>query len=312
MTAPAMDVLNRVGPDPIITEAAEKLGITDNVHQLERDGYTVIPPEKVGSTEFVERLRDTVVAVHRRRTEEQKYAQAMQMASTSGLGELMGELLWEDPVFEQALMNPVAQTLARAMAGHTCRLSAFEGAVKPQGDTPLVFHADSSITEPWPVVPQFANVTYALTEYSPECGSTKVIPGSHRLLRQPVGGEAQGDFTSANSPSALFGTGFPEPVSIECPAGSIIAWYGSTWHGASPRTAPGERVSAVMYFSRWYLKPQSNLHARVPDGALDRHSPRLAQLIDLYNGWEIKDPTRDMAEAMIGRTVYPILDVPRP
>jgi ectoine hydroxylase-related dioxygenase (phytanoyl-CoA dioxygenase family) len=312
MTTPPIDVLNPVGPDNLILEAADKLGLTEHLYELERNGFTVVPPEKVASAEFRSALHDAVVETHRRRLTDATHVEQMRQYAGGGLGDLMTKIIWEDPIFERAMMNPVVQTLARAMTGNTCRISVFEGSVKSKGGEPLVFHCDTAMTEPYPVVPQHCNVTYALTDYSRECGSTMFVPGSHRLLRQPMLGEVEQGLASATRPGALFGTGIPEPVSVECPAGSIIAWYGTTWHGATPRMVDGERVSLLMYYCRWYLKPQTRMYARMPDGALERNNERFAQVIDYYNGWELKDPLADPADAMKGRTVYPILDVPRP
>ncbi|MEU5304224.1 phytanoyl-CoA dioxygenase family protein [Streptomyces noursei] len=312
MVNPPLDALNPVGTDALLLEAAQKLGLTQHLLELELNGFTVVPPEKVASPEFTAALRDAVLETHRRRTDTGTYVERMQQSATHGLGDLMPKILWDDPIFETALMNPVVQTLARAMAGHTCRISVFEGAVKAKGDTDLTFHADTAMTEPYPIVPQHCNVTYALSDYSREHGSTMFVPGSHKLLRQPVMGEVTQELSSRDRPASLFGTGIPEPVAVECPAGSIIAWYGATWHGASPRTVDGHRISMLMYFCRWYLKPQTKMWLDMPEGALERNSPRFAQCIDYYNGWEIKEPSIDPANAMAGRTVFPILDVPLP
>ncbi len=37
-----------IGLDPVLSEAAQTLGLTENLHELEFNGYTVVPPEKVG------------------------------------------------------------------------------------------------------------------------------------------------------------------------------------------------------------------------------------------------------------------------
>lgn len=312
MTSAPMDVLNPVGPDDLLTEAAEKLGLTENLLELESKGFTVVPPEKAASAEFTTALREAMVETYRRRKEQHKDLERMQQFASAGLGNLMSKILWEDPIFEKALMNPVVQVLSRAMVGHTNRISVLEGSLKEQGGEPLVFHADTAMTEPYPPVPQHCNVTYALSEYSREAGSTMFVPGSHKLLRQPVPGEVTDGLSALDRPAALMGTGIPEPVSIECPAGSIIAWYGATWHGATPRQIEGYRISMLMYFCRWYLKPQTKMWRGMPEGALERNHPRFAQVIDYYDGWELKEPTADPETMMAGRTVYPILDIPRP
>lgn len=312
MSAPLdIEPLTTVGPDELLLEAAEKLDLTQHLAELEANGFTVVPPEKVGSPEFLTSLRDAVLRVHRERVADETHATSMARAASVGAGSLMRKVLWEDPIFVRALLNPVAQTLARAMTGHTCRVSLFDAGVKGAGGESLGLHVDSAMTEPYPPAAQFCNVTYALSEYSIDHGSTTFVPGSHRLLRQPVGSEVDGDFATS-SVAGQYGARIPEPVPMTCPAGSIIAWYGTTWHGAVPRRVDGERLSILMYFCRWYLKPQEQFLHDMPDGSLESNVPRLAQLLDKESGWGITDPTHDRDRAMTGRAIYPILDVPRP
>lgn len=306
---PQIDSLTDVGPDELIIEAAEKLELTEHLLELEQSGYTVVPPEKVAGPEFLDALRDAVVALHRRRSTDAGVRQRLERVAAAGAGELMQFVLFDDPLFVQALLNPVVQTLARYMTGHTCRISMFDAAVKPAGGNALPLHCDTEMTEPYPPISQFCNVTYALSDYSAELGSTVFVPGSHRLMRQPHSGEIHGEFGLTSVAGSMR---VPEPVPVTCRAGSIIAWHGLTWHGAVPRTEPGERLSILMYFCRWYLQTQEDFRRHIPDGLLDQHPPRLAQLLDDVPGWAVKDPTFDTSRALLGRVVHPILDVPRP
>jgi ectoine hydroxylase-related dioxygenase (phytanoyl-CoA dioxygenase family) len=297
-----------VGPDELLREAAEKLDLLTHLDDLERDGYTVVPPEKVASAEFLEDLRDAVLALHARWSADEVRGPLLDRLATAGAGRVMQASLFEDPIFEQAIMNPVAQTLARFMAGHACRISAFDAVVKPAGGPKLPLHCDTEMTEPYPSVPQACNITYALTDYSAEHGSTTFVPGSHRLQRQPRGTEVDGVFTSSPFSGALQ---IPTPVPVTCRAGSIVAWSGLTWHGAIPRVIDGDRVSVIMYFCRWYLQ-QQEVFRDAPIEALERNAPRFKQLLEVVPGWEMKNPLADRSTAVAARTVYPILDVARP
>jgi hypothetical protein len=307
----AYEPYTAIGLDPVLSEAADALGLRENLLELEFNGYTVVPPEKVGSTAFLKDLEAAVRATHRRRAKASP--ELMKAVGAAGAGEITPYAFLDDPIFEKALMNPVAQTLARAMAGHACRLSLFGSAVKPAGNAPLGLHCDTPMTEPYPVVAQFCNVTYALTEYSEENGSTIFVPGSHRLLRQPVGPEVDGHFTSTGSVAGMYAPQIAPAKPVAAKAGSIVAWSGLTWHGAVPRRAPGERVSLLMYFCRWYLKTQSNFRDHVPPEALARwaHDPRFAQVLDVDQGWGFDEETMYTPKGTIGREVFPILDAPK-
>lgn len=111
-----------------------------------------------------------------------------------------------------------------------------------------------------------------------------VVPGSHRFGRQPTAGEAVGD-----------------AVPVECPAGSLILWHGSTWHGAFPRKNPGLRLNLVAYCNRWY-KPQEAYRGNVPAEMLARRSPRFGRLVgaDDAMGWKADGPPRSSPTFGVG------------
>ena len=44
----------------------KKLGLQNNINDLEIDGFTVIPPKKVASTQFLNKIRKTTVGVARK------------------------------------------------------------------------------------------------------------------------------------------------------------------------------------------------------------------------------------------------------
>ncbi len=300
-----------VGLDETLAEAAKALDLQQHLFELEANGFTVVPPEKVASSVFLKELEQAARETHRRQMAANPAL--MKAIGAGGAGEINSYALWDDPIYERALMNPVAQTLARFMTGHACRLSLFGAAVKPAASAALGLHCDTAMTEPYPPAPQFCNVTYALSDYSAENGSTTFVPGSHRLLRQPVGPEVEGDFTSTRGVAGMYAAQIAAPTPVTARAGSLIAWTGATWHGAVPRTAPGERVSILMYFCRWYLKTQSNFSDRIPAESMARWKdhPRFSQVLDVDPVWGFTDDLSAM-KGMAGREVFPILDVPRP
>ncbi len=83
----------------------------------------------------------------------------------------------------------------------------------------------------------------ACTEYTHEGGATKVVPGSHLLRRHPTPEEVAAE---------------EGVISTACPAGTIVFWNGSIWHGGGTRTIDGERVVAHITFSRLAMRPMEN------------------------------------------------------
>jgi ectoine hydroxylase-related dioxygenase (phytanoyl-CoA dioxygenase family) len=125
-----------------------------------------------------------------------------------------------------------------------------------------------------PPYAQVANATWALSDYTPENGATRFVPGSHKLARHPTRAEAL-DMSSA--------------VTVTAKAGSIVLWNGGTWHGAVPRANPSGRLSLILLFCRWYLMPQIMLRQLVPAEAIARNPPRFAMLMGRrspYSGTE--------------------------
>ena len=92
-----------------------------------------------------------------------------------------------------------------------------------------------------------ANASFLCTDYNgTEDGPTVFVPGSHHYGRATLPHEAAmglGD----DSPFKVF------PLIGE--AGSLALWHGSTWHGTTPRTNPGLRVTLVQVYMRMHMRP---------------------------------------------------------
>jgi ectoine hydroxylase-related dioxygenase (phytanoyl-CoA dioxygenase family) len=182
-----------------------------------------------------------------------------------GAGVSMPGILFEDPLFEQALMNEPMLALISYLLGESCQLSSMGGIVKAQGDAHLELHADLvGNPSPYPPYAQVANATWVLTDYDRDNGSTCFVDGSHLLCRPPSPAEAVD--------LSLF-------TPIEAPAGSVIIWGSNVWHGAVPRLAAGLRVSLIVFFARWYLyKSETDIAARVTPDMLARNPARFRRL----------------------------------
>ena len=207
-------------------------------------------------------------------------------------------LLYKDPVFEQAVLNPKPLALITYLLGYSCWLSSMTSHVKGPGEVGLLLHADTANGVPAPFSPysQVANCNYALTDYTEEGGALAMVPGSHRLHRQPTRWEVNLSGNERN----------PHAIPIEVPAGSAVVWHGNTWHGSFPRKIPGVRVNLATYFCRQYIAPQELYGEHTPPELIARHGrdSRMAQLLGLnhFNGWRGEGPNMRAIATPAGRT----------
>jgi hypothetical protein len=263
-----------------------KLGLQPYLAELEALGLTVIPPELASPDGLADRLRDAVVAVSTQRNagiapDFATGATHAEIASPDG--QLLTRLLTEDPVFEEAVLNPVVMAFGRYILGDALRLFSCRSIIKGPGALPLFLHADQPVNQSAPLI---FNATYLLTHYTRDGGALCYVPGSHRRNRQPTPAEdftfGSGTFLDALSKVKDGHTVACEPpadaVAVEAPRGSVVIWYGNTWHGAFARTEPGLRANLITVFAHAMLEPQE-AYRDVPAEMIERRGQRLARLL---------------------------------
>jgi hypothetical protein len=248
---------------------------------LEAFGFTVI--EGALSPDLTARLRGAVLGAW-----EARYGRQLDLENETELHEveLASYLLFKDPVFEEAVLNPKPLALITYLLGRSCWLSSLTSHVKGPGEKGLLLHSDTAngVPAPFSAYSHVANCNYALTDYTEAGGALAMVPGSHRLHRQPTRWEVNLSGNERN----------PHAIPIEVPAGSAIVWHGNTWHGSFPRKTPGLRVNLATYFCREYMVPQEVYRGNVPDDFLDRKNDRrLAVLLgeDIMHGWKDEGPS---------------------
>lgn len=208
----------------------QRLGLIENANQLRDEGYTIVPD--VYSPEQCAALRAAILEATSR--EKGRYFDIK-----PGEGASAYHLLGTNPVFTDALLNPALLALAEYLCGADFLLSQLAGSVRHSGATAMSLHIDAQWIPPTEYNPMFT-ACLALDELSKEAGTTKVIPGSHKLLRNPGESEA----------AACEGA-----IPMTCKTGSLAFWTGYSWHANYPRTRPGDRVMLHMTFCRLSYRP---------------------------------------------------------
>lgn len=245
------------------------LGLERNAWELDSLGYTILTPDQVAAGDLAVRLRESLLDLSKAETglrpDVETDGTLAADLTAIGRGQFLNHVLFKDPIFEQALMNRSALALIGYLLGGSCVLSSMNAMLKGRGQEDLELHSDQvGQPEPLPPYAQVANATWVLTDYSPDDGATRFVPGSHKLCRHPTQAEA--------TDSSL-------AVTISAPAGSIVVWHGNTWHGAAARINPGIRASLIMFFCRWYLMPQALYRQTATAEMLARNPDRFTTLM---------------------------------
>ena len=155
--------------------------------------------------------------------------------------------------------DPFVIELSEAYLGPDVLLNASGGFILEKGRKPQPLHHDDVLYKPF--FPRFpggaecmVNFMYAVTDFTPENGATRMVPKSHLW---PEGREPGPD---------------DEVVDVAMKRGSVAIWLGSTWHGAGLNTTDTPRLGAEMAFNCGWLRPHEAYHLLVPP-ALARDYP---------------------------------------
>ena len=273
--SPAVDVADRAGE---AWDEMVKLGLERNIAELEATGLTVVEPERAAAPGFADRLRAAIVRVGEERGAGRLDLDAAYEPGRGAFGDVFGlqlyYLLFEDKVFQEAIVNPIALALATYLLGESCIISNCLAGVKGPGGGDLGLHSDNvMIPAPFPPYAQVCNVTWALTDYDDDTGPLVYVPGSHRLCRHPLPGEGTRRDGAGARPGRIDRLLARQPVARRArPAGSRAARQPHRGDDARVPAAPG----AV---------PRAR-HARRPrrQPAALRHPPRPARVLRMARG----------------------------
>ena len=164
----------------IVFGEIDRLGLRNNVLELEEQGYTVV--ENALPMEMVERMREIIID----QTTEKSGSERPDLETWDGGNLREGcYLLFEDPIFEQVVQNEYTVALMQYLLGRSLVLSTVYSHVRSKGDPALPLHTDQWTLElSNPVSVAVAN--YALVDYTQDKGAFAVVPGSNHLMRRPV------------------------------------------------------------------------------------------------------------------------------
>jgi len=151
-----------------------------------------------------------------------------------------------------------------------CLISSLSSTDIGPGEAAQPLHADDQVIPlPRPHVSIICNSMWALTDFTIDNGATRLVPGSHRCDRSPQ----------------PFGEPV-EPRAAEMPAGSVLIFDGSLWHGGGANRSPERRLGLAVNYCAGWLRQQENQQLGIPIEIARGFAPRLRKLVGygLYRG----------------------------
>jgi hypothetical protein len=153
------------------------LGLEQNLIELETLGYTVLKGVLTPTT--IERAKEAILGSTERFTGTTGIDIEKEDGSTLKGMTYVPRLLYDDPVFEEVLMEEKPLALVTYLLGESCLLSSMGCHFRVPGGLPLMLHSDNGNGTPAPYsnISYVANVNYALTPYSKQAAAPADVGG---------------------------------------------------------------------------------------------------------------------------------------
>ncbi len=144
-----------------------------------------------------------------------------------------------EPGYAPCVRHPLLFSAAGAVIGPGCQVDGLSLRAPLPGCGHQGLHPDffpgHSISGPWQVLAAM----WCITEFTPDNGPLRVIPGSHRTRRDPV---EDMEFPGMGP--------HPDEVKLIAPDGSLILFNSaSLWHSGTLNYSPGLRLAVTAYLS---------------------------------------------------------------
>ncbi len=179
-------------------------------------------------------------------------------------------LLAKSPIFQKMPIHSEVLPLVEGVLEPECLLSGMTSMNLGAGEVAQPLHPDDVVIDvPRPHRPFVCTSIWALTDFTEENGGTRVVPGSHK-------------FDHAPDHSREYGS-----IPALMPAGSVLVFHGSLWHGSGEnRTTDSRRIGINVQYCAGFIRTQQNQYVGVPAEITRTFPDRLLELCGytLYKG----------------------------
>jgi len=230
--------------------------LAGHLTRMQRDGYTIV--DGVLSADELGALRDDLARLER----------ALDAKPASNLFEGLRttriyNLLAHGALYQQIPVHPRILPIVEGVIERGCLVSSLSSIAIGPGEAAQPLHADDQLIPlPKPHISIICNTMWALTDFTEANGATRLVPGSHKADRspQPFGEPA-------------------DTVPAEMPAGSVLVFDGSIWHGGGANRTQARRIGVAMNYCAGWLRQQENQQLGIPREVAQTFSPALRALI---------------------------------
>jgi ectoine hydroxylase-related dioxygenase (phytanoyl-CoA dioxygenase family) len=208
-------------------------------------------------------------------------------------------LLARDPLFARVPIHDAVLPVIERVLDPECLLSSLTAIEMSPGETAQPLHADDgSLPLAKPHGPLTCTAIWALTDFTDANGATRLVPGSHRADHSPRKEERDADSLAA-----------------VMPAGSVLVYHGSLWHGGGANASAARRLAIIVNYCAGFLRQEECQLLALPREQVAAFPPRLQALVGYgtYRGllghvdqqspaeWVNPDATTDMVWRRIRR-----------
>ena len=257
-----------------------------HAEEIERDGYTIVPDvfdheRAVALIARLEELEDTLGI--------EPAGNRFEGTSTHRIYNLLAH----GPLFEAIPTEAKVLEIVEGVLDEDCLVSSLSSIAIGPGEIAQPIHADDQVMPlDRPHVATVCNSMWALTDFTEQNGATRVVPGSHRADHSPEYGVHH------------------ESIPAEMPAGSVLVWHGSLWHGGGANTTDRRRYGLAMNYCAGWIRQQENQQLGLPLDLVRSFSPRLQRLCGFgtYRGLighiDRQTPAQRLLDGEAGRMLW--------